>query len=79
MYEITLDGTEDWLALTRYDEDYCDNTWWKVDQTFADWLNQEVITVWEPEGLHFELGAESRDLFDILYVIKPSLNTNGKA
>ena len=38
-----------------------------------------MITVWEPEGLDFELGEESRDLFDILYVIKPSLNTNGKA
>ena len=32
------------------------------------------MNVWEPEGLYFELRAESIDLFYILYIIKPSVN-----
>ena len=44
----------------------------------ADLFNQEVINVRELEGLDFELRAGSSELFDILYVIRPSLNANGK-
>ena len=72
LLEITLDGIEDWLALTQYlfpitcpsSKTTLTTPGVKLIRHSADFFNEEVINVWETESLDFELRAESSELFD---------------